>query len=498
MARNMERKPHSALVLVGHGSTENPDSSDPTHRHVAELRRRGCFAEVVPAFWKEEPSLREVLRMVDAEEVYVVPNFISEGYFTSEVIPRELGLDGRTTKVGGKTVHYCDPVGIHPSMTNLLLARAAEIAPGLAPAECSLLVVGHGTSLNARSRQAIEEQVRAIREHGPGYAEVLDTYMEEQPLVAEWDRHTRAPNVIVVPFFISDGLHSYQDIPVLLGIEEEPGPAASRREIFRHNPHELRGRRLFYASAIGTEPHLADVVLDQVEEFDRKFKQDAFGLPVLRPALLDTLRRWIAAGGRRIGQVAVRPDSGGRPDFRLCHVADLPLVEAGPGHGLEEFEGPEAARDLAAVDAAGDFRPLPSAPDLRRGWVVNVSGWEDLRRTLDLFYPAALGLWHHHASGDLASVSLRAKLARQTGMYRAAGRISDLDAQDLLARTCDPTHGCLKRILWTLDEGRPVTGLPAEKFLDRGARPAPNELPILCAEACNLVVAAAREKVKAG
>ena len=69
--------------------------------------------------------MREALYMIDAEEVYVVPDFISEGYFTKEVIPRELELTGPTTKIHGKTVHYCDPVGIHPSMTSLILQQGS-------------------------------------------------------------------------------------------------------------------------------------------------------------------------------------------------------------------------------------------------------------------------------------------------------------------------------------------------------------------------------------
>jgi len=75
-------KPDSALVLLGHGSTVNPDSSAPTLLHADSIKRRGLFGEVVCAFWKEEPSYRQVLNMVDSPEVYIVPNFISEGYFT--------------------------------------------------------------------------------------------------------------------------------------------------------------------------------------------------------------------------------------------------------------------------------------------------------------------------------------------------------------------------------------------------------------------------------
>jgi sirohydrochlorin cobaltochelatase len=201
--------------------------------------------------------------------VYVVPDFISEGYFTQDVIPRELRLTGPSTLVGGKTLRYCLPVGVHPSMTGLILRRAAEVAPGVNPTETTLIITGHGTGLNQNSTKAIRDQVDLIAASGAGYAAVLDAYMEEQPFIAEWDKLAATPNVVVVPFFIADGLHSYQDIPVLLGIENEVGPAASEREVFRHNPHLLRGKTLYYSSAIGTERLIADVILDQIADFDQ-------------------------------------------------------------------------------------------------------------------------------------------------------------------------------------------------------------------------------------
>jgi sirohydrochlorin cobaltochelatase len=261
-------KPHSALLIVGHGSTENPDSSTPYFDHADEVRRRKLFAEVHCCFWKEEPSLREAHYLIDASEVYVVPDFISEGYFTQDVIPRELGLTGPTTEVRGKTFHYCLPVGVHPSMTSLILRRAREVAPNVNPAETTLIITGHGTGLNQNSTKAIRDQVALIAASGAGYAAVLDAYMEEAPFIADWHEMATTPNVVVVPFFIADGLHSYQDIPVLLGMESEPGAAASQREVFRHNPHHLRGKTLFYSSAIGTERLIADVILDQVRDFD--------------------------------------------------------------------------------------------------------------------------------------------------------------------------------------------------------------------------------------
>jgi sirohydrochlorin cobaltochelatase len=277
-------KPESALLIVGHGSTVNPDSSMPTLAHGTEIRRRKIYVDVSCAFWKEEPSLRDALSMfAGAREVYVVPNFISEGYFTQTVIPRELELNDRvTTRPNGQLWKYCEPVGNHPMMTDLLLQRAREIAPGIPESETSLLIVAHGTDLNENSAAAAKREVEKIRALGK-YADVLNVYMEEAPLVADWRKLTQSQNVVVVPFFISDGLHSYEDIPVLLGIAEKRSTSSSSnalREIFRHNPYQidspemigaresLRSRSLYYAPAIGTDARFADIIIAQTLQFD--------------------------------------------------------------------------------------------------------------------------------------------------------------------------------------------------------------------------------------
>ncbi|MCX6957555.1 MAG: cobalamin biosynthesis protein CbiX [Verrucomicrobiae bacterium] len=252
----------TTLIIVGHGSTENPDSSEPTHEHADTIRQREIFEEVRSAFWKEEPSLREVLYGIKSNTVIVVPNFISEGYFTQKVIPRELELNGSITHRGSQKIFYADPVGIHPLMTQALLQRAQETAPNVPPDQTTLFIVGHGTGLNENSAKAAKDQVALIQKMNR-YAEVLPSYMEEAPLISDWDRLSSQQHVVVVPFFISDGLHSYQDIPVLLGIEKEIGPAASQAEVFRRNPYHLRGKTLYYASSIGTEPMMAEVILDQ-------------------------------------------------------------------------------------------------------------------------------------------------------------------------------------------------------------------------------------------
>ena len=265
----MTSKPDSALLIVGHGSTVNPDSSVPTLAHAVEIRNRNIFADVQCAFWKEEPSLRDAIFLFHPDtikNVYVVPNFISEGYFTQTVIPRELELNGQVTKrTTGQTWNYREPVGNHPLMTELLVERAHEIAPGIPEKETSLLIVAHGTDLNENSAVAAKREAGRIRRLGC-YANVLNVYMEEFPLVSDWRVLTNTRNVVVVPFFISDGLHSYEDIPVMLGISDQDSASVAKQkgeDVFRRGPYQIDNRYLFYASSIGTDPRVADIIVDQ-------------------------------------------------------------------------------------------------------------------------------------------------------------------------------------------------------------------------------------------
>jgi sirohydrochlorin cobaltochelatase len=272
------RSDASGLLIVAHGSTVNPDSSAPTLAHAAVIRQRNLFSDVECGFWKEEPSLRDALFLFDPElvrEVCVVPNFISEGYFTQTVVPRELELNGCITKrTNGQIWRYCEPVGNHALMTELLLKRAHDVVPDAVPAETSLLIVAHGTDLNENSAVAAKREAEKIRALGT-YAAVLNVYMEEPPLVSDWRKLTNTENVVVVPFFISDGLHSYEDIPRLLGIKERRLPSRRRqpdgrlgsrpslKEIFRRNSYRIDGRNLFYAPSIGTDAGFADIIIEQ-------------------------------------------------------------------------------------------------------------------------------------------------------------------------------------------------------------------------------------------
>jgi len=270
---------NDALVLIAHGSTVNVQSSAPTRRLVEELRARQLFAEVACAFNLEQPKIDDVPKLVSAKRIFIVPVTISEGHFTEQTIPRRLGLAAageleyeRIQQREGRTLIYCHPIGTHASMTAVLLARARAIveqhpfprAPK--PTETALFIAGHGTEKNANSRKAIEAQVEAIRARGE-YADVQPVFMEEAPFIADCFTATEAPHIVMVPFFIADGLHTVEDIPVLLG---EPAARVKKRLTAGHptwrNPTGRKGKLVWYTEAIGNEPGLVDVILERADE----------------------------------------------------------------------------------------------------------------------------------------------------------------------------------------------------------------------------------------
>jgi sirohydrochlorin cobaltochelatase len=243
------------------------------------LRRRAIFGEVREGFCKQEPSLAAALDGISTSLVFVVPLFASEGYFTDRVIPEKLGFPKRAQtrfprirRRRGQTLVYCGPVGTHPSMADVIVDQACAVTrrPAVPPPpelkETALIIAGHGTLRHEKSRAAIEEAARLIRNQSR-FAEVHAAVLEEEPRLADCYQIARSHSLVIVPFFMSDGLHAREDIPVLLGEPEEwVQERMSCGQPSWRNPTERHGKRVWYAASVGTAPGIADVILERARQ----------------------------------------------------------------------------------------------------------------------------------------------------------------------------------------------------------------------------------------
>jgi len=201
------------------------------------------------------------------------------------------------------------------------------------------------------------------------------------------------------------------------------------------------------------------------------------------------------------GQILIRRPSGGR--FVLCHRDDEGRDD------LQVFQNQDDVLELARYDDAGNYRRLKTAPNLRHGWRLEIVDPSELWRALDNFYPGRLATLAAWKENRLTTTPLRQTLDRQSGMYRVAAKISNQQIDDLVGSFCRSDGGCLRTILWKRDAGGalPSTKLPPEKFevaCDQAGGPgastaaAGRVIPLLCQEACNLLVAECRQAVKGG
>jgi sirohydrochlorin cobaltochelatase len=192
-------------------------------------------------------------------------------------------------------------------------------------------------------------------------------------------------------------------------------------------------------------------------------------------------------------------------DFVLSHRDDEGRTN------LQTFHNAGDAVEIAKYDDAGNYRSLKTAPNLRHGWRLELSTSPELRRALDYFYPGRLAVFGAWKTGQLRTTPLRETLDRQSGMYRVAAKISDEQIDSVVGDFCRSNGGCLRTILWKRDRRGtfPSTKLPPEKFdpgydqtatgpglATRATAATAATIPLLCQEACNLLVAECRKVVK--
>ena len=254
----------TALILAGHGSTKNRDSSRHTRETARRLHKRGIFKEVRAGFWKESPSFQEVFHGLEAKEAIVVPWFLTRGYFVEKVLSEQFSATPIPCRI-------MEPLGSRPEVLQLMKNRAEKLQTRIRMRirikeiidlltgkhrikreETSLLLASHGTPLHKGSRVAADTLAAELGKDGYRVSRAM--FLEEEPKIADW-RQVAAPEgpVMVLPHFLAGGLHGSEDVPGLLGIPHG-----------REGWHEVDGRWVGYGAPIGTPEEMEELILKMV------------------------------------------------------------------------------------------------------------------------------------------------------------------------------------------------------------------------------------------
>jgi sirohydrochlorin ferrochelatase len=178
--------------------------------HAERLRRR-TEASVEVASYEDEPS-RELIPQFEsltAETVYAVPMVAAHTRDTTTEIPAALS-------VIDETVHYCEPVGRSPAITDVLAQRGAtEVKPD---EDASLVLVSFGSSSKPYQRETTDYHASRL-EANAGYGAVVTCYLLQNPAVECVRYNVPTSNAVAVPLFLGRSEATERRIPAALELD---------------------------------------------------------------------------------------------------------------------------------------------------------------------------------------------------------------------------------------------------------------------------------------
>lgn len=348
-----------AILLLGHGSLVDPSSAQMVYTHAARLRER--FERVGVAFWKEPPFLHEAILSLEATRLTILPLFLSRGYFTEQLIPKALNIEAHHSPQRhaqtGRWLRYMPPLGDHPEALGAAISARVDDALThlpVAATRCGVLLAAHGTTKNKNSAKAALAALDQLKRLRPELR-VAAGFIDQAPSIeASADALASIPGceaLIVVPFFVSEGMHVLQDLPKLLG--------------------DLSQTHIHITEVLGESQVITQLLSDaaRVPWPELETKDAASAAP-------------LALTPQRLGQALIQYEAGA---WTLRHIED----EHTPIASLQPRSTAQTLRELLRFNAQGSYRPHPYTLDLPTGWIAAANTEHEAKALLQAIYPMA-------------------------------------------------------------------------------------------------------------
>jgi sirohydrochlorin cobaltochelatase len=209
----------NSLVLAAHGSLAAENSNQPLFDLAASIDRREKFAVVTPAFLNGQPEMANVLSLLPPGDVVIVPVMTSEGYYLNKI-------PGKFAENESTGLHQCflsRVVGVHESIPDRISDRITQTVARhkLDPADTTVVVIGHGTRRNKTSGQSTLELTDELRTAHRSL-KFETAFLDQDPTIVEIAEKISTTNTLIVPFLISRGPHSTEDVPQAFGLPSGP------------------------------------------------------------------------------------------------------------------------------------------------------------------------------------------------------------------------------------------------------------------------------------
>lgn len=137
--------------------------------------------------------------------------------------------------------------------------------------DASLVVFGHGSSVNADSAAPVFQHATSLRRRSL-FAEIREGFWKQEPLLSNVVSSLQTRQAFLVPLLMSEGYFSDRIIPESLGFASETGPGQTRIQ-------RRGGQMLAYCAPVGTHDRMTDVVLTRAREIVERFPFPCLPVP---------------------------------------------------------------------------------------------------------------------------------------------------------------------------------------------------------------------------
>ena len=245
-----------SVILVAHGSSISEGAQEAAMQHVITLRASNRYGHIGVCFLardKTEPVL-------PSGEIYILPFFMSDGYFVTKRIPELFRLENGTRIEPERQLFLCEALGIDPELAEIISVMAKNICKekSLRPAAIHLVLVAHGSEKSGASAKATYTQQEAVENRGE-FAKVSSVFLNEAPFLDDWllTQVKGGPPIVLVGLFAAEGPHATEDVPGAIvnwqSKSQDRFPA-------------------YYAGAIGAQPEIVRLIQHSISR--RAIKTD--------------------------------------------------------------------------------------------------------------------------------------------------------------------------------------------------------------------------------
>lgn len=251
------------LIIVGHGSSTSQSAEDAIEEHAHTLRLSPRFGQVFTYFLAGEKPLPDL----PSGEIFILPFFMSDGYFVKTKVPALFGLKNFTKKTKDTALYQCDALGVDPQLSEYLLQMATQSASthSLPPETTSVILIAHGSKNNPASADAAMLQ-RDRLEKIAKFLSVTIAFLEQEPSIGAALKvaSMSADAVICVGLFAADGPHATLDVPEEITTWQQ-GASAAHKSV----------PPVYYEGVVGTQAEIVKLIQESVSRCAAKYAPSA-------------------------------------------------------------------------------------------------------------------------------------------------------------------------------------------------------------------------------